>query len=337
MREQQFSSRECWFLDVGQGTSNVILLGEGRAIVIDCGPKSSSETLNLLKRHVGTIEALIISHNDSDHDGNVQKILSQYRNAINRIYFLRDRSPVANIATFALLKSPQFKDDFPEPKRLEADQEIFSEKELNLTVLYPTMMDNLESEYCPNATSGILRLKCGNRKIVYSGDATIEAWESLSQKNKQKPLRCDVMTIPHHGGSISGKADVAPQERLYSEIIHPDYGIVSVGSSNQHNHPKSETIAALKKSGVTVLCTQMTDKCCQELEEIRQIDRKVSQPSKSLREEDLTSCGRSRNVACFGSVVVELRDDRMKISNLSSFGRAFGQFQQVASFSPLCK
>jgi hypothetical protein len=32
---------ECYLLDVGQGTSNVILLGDRRAIVIDCGRSAS--------------------------------------------------------------------------------------------------------------------------------------------------------------------------------------------------------------------------------------------------------------------------------------------------------
>ena len=66
---------ECWFLDVGQGTSNVILLGGGRAIVIDCGPRGSRETLAVLTRYVDTIEALIISHNDADHDYNTPRIM----------------------------------------------------------------------------------------------------------------------------------------------------------------------------------------------------------------------------------------------------------------------
>ncbi len=197
------STCECWFLDVGQGTSNVILLGENRAIVIDCGPKSSRATLEFLDRYVDTIEALVISHNDSDHDGNVQRILCQYRKAINAIYFLKDRTPSSNIATFALLQSSEFKDDFPEPKRLEADQTIYSDGDLNLTVLYPSFMDNLEKEECPNSTSGILRLKCGDRKIVYPGDAGINSWESLSQKYNQRPLVCDFMAIPHHGGGLS--------------------------------------------------------------------------------------------------------------------------------------
>ncbi len=81
---------ECWFLDVGQGLSNIIYLGGSRAIVIDCGPTGSNATIEFLKKYVDTIESLIISHNHSDHDGNVAKLLSAYPCAIRNINLLVD-------------------------------------------------------------------------------------------------------------------------------------------------------------------------------------------------------------------------------------------------------
>ena len=252
MKEDLHNSCECWFLDVGQGTSNVILLGEGKAIVIDCGPKSSTETLRLLERYVKTIEALIISHNDKDHDGNVGRILNHYRNAINAIYFLKDRTPSANIATFALLKSPEFKYDFPSPQMLVANQTVWQDNNFDLTVLYPSFMANLEHENCPNMTSGILRLKCGKHKIVYSGDAGIKAWESLSQQFGQRPLICDVMTIPHHGGKIASTNRLLDHQKLYTDFVRPKMSIISTGSSNRDRHPLPETISALRELGIEV-------------------------------------------------------------------------------------
>ncbi|NLW84990.1 MAG: MBL fold metallo-hydrolase [Phycisphaerae bacterium] len=308
MKEELHNSCECWFLDVGQGTSNVILLGEGRAIVIDCGPKSSRETLELLVQYVKTIEVLIISHNDIDHDGNVGRILNQYRKAINAIYFLRDRTPSENIAAFALLKSPEFIDDFPSPKRLEANQAVWAENNMDLTVLYPSFMANLESENCPNLTSGILQFKCGNHKIVYSGDTGLKVWEALSEQYRQRPLVCDVMTIPHHGGKIANTKRLVDHQKLYTDFIRPNLGIISTGSSNIYKHPLPETIRALSELGIEVICTQMTTQCCQDLESIRQVPRVIPQPSRSSKNISSTQSGKSRNVACFGSVVLEVSE-----------------------------
>ncbi|MBC8378031.1 MAG: MBL fold metallo-hydrolase [Planctomycetes bacterium] len=337
MKEELQNSCECWFLDVGQGTSNVILLGEGRAIVIDCGPKSSKETIELLNRYVHTIEALVISHNDEDHDGNVQRILNQYRKAVNAIYFLKDRSPSSKIATFALLSSPEYKKDFPEPKGLVTDCTVFSENNLNLTVLYPGFMDNLEFEDNPNLTSGVLRLKCGNRKIVYPGDAGIKSWKSLSQKYGQKPLTCDVMAIPHHGGGLAKINRPADHQELYSKYIKPQYGVISVGSSNSYKHPLPEAIVALRKQGIEVICSQMTVQCCQDLELVRRVPRSIPQPSRSSKRQDKTQGGKSRNVACFGSVAIEVSENDIKISDISAFNRAFQKFEQIPSFTPMCK
>jgi beta-lactamase superfamily II metal-dependent hydrolase len=202
---------ECWFLDVGQGAANIILLGGGRAIVIDCGPCGSRETLTLLRRHVDTIEALVISHNDADHDHNAPVVLTEYRKAINRIFFLQDRNVQEMRRTFGLLRyAPQ--GDYPIPQRLEANggapRVLYSADDITLTVMYPDLISNLTAQNSgrvkPNQTSAILRLTCGGRRIIFSGDATIEAWEYLSSKmSKAKPLNCDIMTIPHHGGNLT--------------------------------------------------------------------------------------------------------------------------------------
>jgi hypothetical protein len=81
----------------------------------------------------------------------------------------------------------------------------------------------------------------------------------------------------------------------------------------------------------------MTGKCCRDLEHVRQIARIIPQPSRSSRKEIKTKSGKSKHVACFGSVAIEVTSDKIKIENISSFGKASQQFQQVASFSPLCQ
>ena len=334
------SSCECWFLDVGQGASNVIYLGEGRAIVIDCGPRGSKQTIQLLKQYVKTIEALIISHNDIDHDFNIEEVLAAFPKAITRIFFLRDHPP-ENIRTLSVLMSQQ-KENYPRPERLESGKTVFSEGDIILRILYPDLMENLKAEASGrrmlNRTGGILHLKCGERRIIFSGDATIEAWESLASRMRdEKPLCCDVMTVPHHGGKISQNPsqENSCQEKLYSEIIKPSYGIISVGTINQPNHPSPEAISALRKAGVNVLCTQMTKKCSGDLEAVRSLRRIMNRPARSKHNESRTQGGNSKNVACFGSVVAEISTDYVKISNLDRYKKEMENFADIREFQPL--
>ncbi len=59
---------EVFFLDVGQASCNIILLGDRRAIVIDSGSGKGSLPLKFLKRcRVDRIAALVVTH--SDHIG----------------------------------------------------------------------------------------------------------------------------------------------------------------------------------------------------------------------------------------------------------------------------
>ncbi len=339
---------ECWFLDVGQGSANVILLGGGKAIVIDCGPVGADQARQLLKTSkIDSIEALIITHNDNDHDEHAAAIVEAYPNAIKDIYFLADRDPeeISLRKTLARLMQNDRR-EYPVPKRLEADGDapriLFSENNITLKVIYPDLTANLGAEGYrpkrPNRTSAILWLGCGERKIVFSSDAPIESWELLLERVlADKPLACDVMTIPHHGGKISDGDESTCQQKLYSKIIRPVYGVVSVGSNNTWGHPLAECITALKQAGVKVLCTQMTPQCCEDIEKIRLLRRIVSRPARSTRKENRSSTGKSRHVACFGSIVAEVSSQEVRILNLVNFEKDMNSFANVPSFSPICK
>jgi beta-lactamase superfamily II metal-dependent hydrolase len=347
-RQSEQAACECWFLDVGQGTSNVILLGGGRAIVIDTGPRGSRQTIQvLMQQYVDTIEALIISHNDSDHDGNVGQILGQYRKATKRIFFLQDRPVKKNEMpnTFAVLKNGA-EGDFPDPEGLGAQggttRQLFSENGVVLSILYPDLMANLEAQAAsrPNRTSAVLRLSCGERRVVFSGDATIEAWEWLAHKLPEaKPLRCDIMTIPHHGGTISDSrtGEATSLRRLYTDLVKPEFGIVSVGTLNLYGHPSAATIEALLDAGVTVLCTQMTQKCCGDLEVIRSSRGVFSVPSRSTKTPSITPARKSRHVACFGSIVAEISRSHVKITDLRRHEQVREGFSKSKAFNPLCR
>jgi len=339
---------ECWFLDVGQGSSNIILLGEHRAIVIDCGPQGSAQTLKLLRQYVDTIELFVISHNDSDHDGNVQRILTAFRRSIRRILFLQDRTPgkIKLVRTIALLNADGGR-SLPRPERLEADgstpKVLFEEGDVSLCVLYPDFLENLAAqagaERTANRTSGILRLQCGTRKLVFAGDATATAWESLVSKIQgPKPLACDIMAVPHHGGAISSSSatEKSFQKRLYSELIRPGHAVVSVGSTNRYNHPLPESIAALTQAGVHVLCTQMTTRCCSDLESVRGLRKPIS-PSRSRLNVIRTSGGSSRHVACFGSIVAEVAKNQVQISNITRYKQDVRDFSGATGLDPMCQ
>jgi beta-lactamase superfamily II metal-dependent hydrolase len=197
---------DCFFLDVGQGTSQVICLGGKRAIVIDGGP-SAEIPLILLCRYVDTIEALFVSHNDADHHRGVIQILQQYRGAIKQFYFLEDR-PLDEIGLYRLAKELMEDKSIGECLRLERNENYHvlykdEQADLYLELLFPTVMDNLGARTAgdSNSTSAVLALHCGKRRIVFSGDATIEAWQTINNR-VGGPSPSDIFVVPHHGGIV---------------------------------------------------------------------------------------------------------------------------------------
>lgn len=76
---------------MGQGTSNVIPLGNRQAIVIDCGAAQAETVLGVLRRfQIDTISRLIISHSHDDHSRGAASVLTAYRSRIEEVWMLDD-------------------------------------------------------------------------------------------------------------------------------------------------------------------------------------------------------------------------------------------------------
>lgn len=348
---------ECYFLDVGQGTSQVILLGNGRGIVIDCGPASRIPLL-LLKRYVTTLAALIVTHNDADHQRGALQILTEYGpgNAIERMYFLQDR-PVDRIGFYAKAAELYSRGAITHMGRLERDPDkrILCEDQsagITLEVLYPRFADNLQAQSVglPNATSGVIALFCGTRRLVFPGDAPIEAFRVIHEE-VAGPVLSDVLAVSHHGGVIwprqqrrEKRAHYEARVRhdldwLYSEAFKSDHAVVSVGTSNRFDHPRQWVVQALRKAGSVVLCTQITDRCTQNLEEARRNSiRSLARPSRSSAREELTHrTRRSKNVGCAGTVVVAIRPDKVDIDRIQEHQAGVDRLVGLPAGHPLCR
>jgi len=257
----------CFFLDVGQGTSQVIHLGNRRAIIVDTGPKRQLSPLLfwLQDRKIQTIEALILSHNDADHIGEAARIIESYGQQIRYLYFLVDRKN--NLFNRVVMNA--VKDGYIERskiRRLETDNEpkqLFKEAEIEIDLLFPAFADNLESG-TPNETSAIIAFTIGTNRIIFSGDASISAWEAIVDRHGR--IEAQIFTAPHHGGSFTRSkpnTDAFQEEIVWfhREAVLSGCMVVSVGTNNRYQHPEPKIISSHAKHGVEVLCTQGTPKC----------------------------------------------------------------------------
>ncbi len=344
---------DCFFLDVAQGASQIICLGDRRAIVIDGGP-SAEIPLVLLSRYVDTIEALIVSHNDADHQRGVGEILQQYRGSVKQLYFLEDR-PLDEIGLYRLAKELLEDKSISECRRLERNKNyhtLYDDKnaDLSLELLFPDFLDNLTSQDGgdSNSTSAVLALHCGTSRITFSGDATIAAWQTIHSR-VGGPVRSDVFVVPHHGGVVwptqqRGESALQYEKRvrgnlqwLFAIAFPSDFAVVSVGSSNQYDHPREWVIEELRRSDATVLCTQITLRCANDLERVRELGvRAIRQPSRSTKDHDQQN-GRSRNVACAGTVTATIHPNQVIIERISEHQSGVDNLAKSTFGHPLCR
>ncbi len=346
---------EVCFADVGQGTSNVILLGNRRAIVIDCGAAQAETVLGVLRRfQIDTITRLIISHSHDDHSRGAAAVLTAFQGRVEELWMLDDvRRPKSLFWQRVLEEMRANRLDRRQIHLLvreDRPKEIYRDDRVLLSLIAPDCVTNFRAvdDRDPNFTSAVLVLTRGKQQILFAGDSTIAEWREIMQRRK-RPFKCDLLAVPHHAGGVwerqqPGEAQAAFEARvqsdldwLYTNAMKANFGLVSVGTSNQHKHPRPEVMAALRRAGIVPICTQMTRQCAADLESQRGRTLPLVLPSRSLLRKDVTQKNRSRNVACAATVLVELRDDGIIIQRFADHQAMIDRLVTQHGGTPLCR
>ena len=322
----------------------MLLLGGQQAVVIDGGARGSRTLLQALDRfRVSRIVRLIVSHNHADHAGGTASLLSQYPGKIDQIWLLQD----TNLLKSALFEriTQQLADGILSKRqlhRLERDQQpklVYADPEMSLRLLLysPRFAENLQAQKAatPNATSAILSLDVGNRRVLFAADSEISQWRQI-RNARNKPLDCDIVAVPHHAGGLQSSTD-EEIGWLFSQAIRSRFAVVSVGTSNTHGHPRENVIRAITASGTTVLCTQITQKCHSNLEALRPGVLLPNVIGRSSPTRDVTASGNSRNLACAGTIVADVTAESVEIQRIESHQRAVDQLATEATGCPLCR
>ena len=362
------------FVDVGQGTCQIILLGGGRAIVVDAGTHPSVPQRILRLNRIHTIELLAISHSHHDHSGGAVRkksktkkrgslltgILADYQDKVKQIGFVQDSEfKKSSFAKFIKKLINEKKLSWNQLVRLEitdAPKPLWpidgnDSSVTLLSCISPTAFDSTRAylENDANASSAIVHLRHKDDALLFTGDSEYAQWKTLNEINNQNKLRCKGMSMPHHGGLMDG--DQSDLEWFCNEVVETEVVVFSVGTINGYKHPRPEVISAMRKAGATVVCTQMTDKCCTDLESVRPgAIGSLIHPCRSSTKTDLvrprkkknkaakksSAVPRSRNVACAGTISALITDDGIEFEKLDSHQTGVDKLK-ANGCSPLCR
>jgi hypothetical protein len=130
-------------------------------------------------------------------------------------------------------------------------------------------------------------------------------------------------------------------EWLYQQAIKTPVAIVSVGTSNTYpdQHPLPPQIEAARRGGsCRILCTQITARCSDDLERLRPgVLEPQSLPCQSQPIATFTSSGQSKDVACAGTILVQIGPDAVQVLREEDHEQVIDLKLNTAADHPLCR
>lgn len=232
-------------LDVGQGDA-FIIESKGKTLLIDTGNDASKLRESLNYAGIFDIEAVSISHSDSDHCESLDEIRSICRNAK------------------FLCANQMIECDCNKCHRLMMDAEsLFGASEIygvdvgssfkignfDIKVIWPRSYK--ESGANPDSLCLLASLDENADGVIdwsalFTGDAESKEIESMISTERIGDI--DILKVGHHGSKQSLSDTVI-------DVLKPEYALISVGKENTYGHPAKETIQILEKGSCKILRT----------------------------------------------------------------------------------
>jgi competence protein ComEC len=223
-------------LDVGQGLAVVVATAH-HALVYDAGPRFN-DTVDaggriivpyLRAAGIGAVDALVVSHADSDHSGGALSILRAV--------------PVAQLISSLPGDHPIVASAHGGPRtRCEAGAR-WTWDGVAFEILHPARIAYDDAARKSNDFSCVLRVRSAGGTLLLTGD--IEALSETEMIARDPgSLRADVLVVPHHGSRTSSTTP-------FIDAVAPRIAIVAAGYRNRFGHPRGDVIARYSRAGAT--------------------------------------------------------------------------------------
>lgn len=209
------------FCDVGQGDASLVVKGSFQ-MLIDTGPKNGGVMECLSKRIPfwdRTIEVVINTHSQSDHNGAMGEVTAHYR--------------IGKLVTAKEMKKGD---------RIRYGELVFD-------ILWPSQKQVeqvLGANTDPNETALVMELTTPSISVLYTSDIGTNQELALMEEGVLGAI--DILKVAHHGSKYSSSS-------TFIDRIRPKWAVVSVGAKNGYGHPASEILKRFDTLGSRLLRT----------------------------------------------------------------------------------
>ena len=219
--------------DIGQGNA-VLVRTASHSLLYDAGPRYSLESdagqrvlVPLLRALGERLDAVVLSHRDSDHSGGVAAVLATQPQA-TLLSSIEPDHPLQAVRA---------------ARRCEAGQR-WTWDGVDFEVLHPQADDYTTfAPPKPNAISCVLRIGNGRVFALLAGD--IERLQEAALVVRTPGLHADVLLVPHHGSKTSSTA-------LLLDAVQPRIALVQAGWRNRFGHPAGEVVERYRARGISL-------------------------------------------------------------------------------------
>ncbi|MBI4233628.1 MAG: MBL fold metallo-hydrolase [Chloroflexi bacterium] len=222
-------------VDVGQGDGILVQTSEGKAMVIDGGPRESGFADYLKRVGVQQVDVLVATNPDADHIGGLIQVVRDL--PVKEVWLSGQEHTTATFERFlGAIEASRAR------VRAVRRGETYPLGSLQVQVLHP-----IEPFFSGrNNNSVVMKLSLGQQGFLFAGDAEKKAEESMLEAGLE--LRATVLKLGHHGSSTS----TSPP---FLAAVGPRIAVYQAAAGNQYGHPHRETIASLTQAGVTIYGT----------------------------------------------------------------------------------
>ncbi len=231
------SKPELYFLDIGQGDSQLVILPGNVKVLIDGGPNGAvldnlAEVLSPLDRR---IDVLMMTHPQLDHFGGLIDVLNTYQVGV---FVSSGRK--ADVEAYRELHDALMKNNVPYVQLVEGD--ALRIRESRFDILSPSLQESLSGEL--NDSSVVALLTTPEFKALYTGDIgeNIEA-----RLVRDYDIDVDVLKVGHHGSRFSSS-------EAFLKEVSPAVSVIEVGK-NTYGHPTKAALDRLLKYGSRIFRT----------------------------------------------------------------------------------